>query len=78
MSDFREASAKQIHDAYLSAEKELRKVGRLLRTTEAGKYVWATEHKTAVSGLAICINKLAYDVPDYNQWRGVLDSQWRE
>jgi len=62
----RRVTAAQIRQAYLDAETSLRDVGRLLRTTDAGKYLWAVQHKTVVSGLAIVLNKLAYDVPEYD------------
>ena len=61
----RQRTATEIRAAYLEAEKALRRVGRLLRTTEAGRYMWSAKHKTAVSGLCAMIDTLAYDVPDY-------------
>ena len=61
----RQQAAREIRVAYKDAEKTLRRVGRLLRTTEAGRYMWSAEHKTAVSGLCVMLDKLAYDVPDY-------------
>ena len=63
----RQETASEIRAAYKYAEKALRRVGRLLRTTEAGRYMWSSEHKTAVSGLCVMLDKLAYDVPDYAQ-----------
>lgn len=66
----REIDAKQIKDAYSEVEDALRTVGRLLRTTEAGRFMWATDHRTAVTGLRIVVEKLKYDVPDYGQGRG--------
>ena len=61
----RQQTAQEIRAAYLDAEKALRHVGRLLRTTEAGRYLWSAKHKTAVSGLCAMVYTLAYDVPDY-------------
>jgi hypothetical protein len=61
----RHKTAGEIRAAYKDAEKALRRVGRLLRTTEAGSYLWATEHKTAVSGLCVVLTKLEQDVPYY-------------
>jgi hypothetical protein len=55
----------KIKEAYKNIEKSLREVGRLLRVTEAGKFMWSSDHKSAVTGLRIVIEKLRYDVPDY-------------
>ena len=62
----RAQDAIQIDEAYKQVEKSLAKVGRLLRTTEAGKFIWADNHKTAVSGLKAMIKQLRKTVPDYN------------
>lgn len=51
--------------AYRDAEKALREVGTLLRTTYAGQYMWSAKHKTAISGLCVCISALCDDVPHY-------------
>jgi len=61
----RQQTASEIRAAYKDAERALRRVGRLLRTTEAGRYMWSADHKTAVSGICVVLDKLAYDVPDY-------------
>lgn len=61
----RQRTAAEIKAAYLDAEIAVRRVGRLLRTTEAGRYMWSAKHKTAVSGLCVMLDTLAYDVPGY-------------
>ena len=61
----RQRTASEIRAAYKDAERALRRVGRLLRTTEAGRYMWSQHHKTAVSGICVVLDKLAYDVPNY-------------
>lgn len=55
----------KIMAAYRDAEKALREVGTLLRTTYAGQYMWSAKHKTAISGLCVCISALCDDVPHY-------------
>lgn len=55
-----------IREAYDRSEDALRHVGKLLRTTSVGQFMWATEHKTAIIGLCAMIRKLQYDVPYYN------------
>lgn len=61
----RHEDAMEIWRAYHEAEQSLRKVGTLLRTTEAGMYMWSAKHKTAISGLCVCISSLRDDVPSY-------------
>jgi hypothetical protein len=56
----------KIMAAYRNAEKSLREVGTLLRTTYAGQYMWSAKHKTAISGLCVCISALCNDVPRYD------------
>lgn len=55
----------EIKKAYKTVEGALRAVGKLLRTTEAGKYMWASDHKNAVTGLRVAIEKLRHNVPRY-------------
>jgi len=62
----RARDARQIKDAYQSVEAALSRVGRLLRTTEAGKFMWSSDHKSAVTGLKVVVAKLRWDVPDYD------------
>lgn len=54
-----------IREAYYEAERALGRVGKLLRTTQAGHRLWSSQHKTAVSGLRVVIDTLARDVPYY-------------
>jgi|1048.fasta_scaffold41150_4 hypothetical protein len=61
----RAEDAKRISEAYLEAERAVAKVGTLLRTTLAGKYMWATRHRTAISGIKATLNIMRKDVPDY-------------
>ena len=61
----RKRSAREIIEAYIEAEKYLRRVGKLLRTSRAGKYMWSAEHKTAVSGMVATIEILISAVPRY-------------
>lgn len=65
MSDVRTLDSVRIKSAYQNAERSLREVGRLLRTTHAGKALWAGPHKTAVSGMVAMIEVLERDVPEY-------------
>jgi len=55
-----------IRAAYDRADAALRQVGKLLRTTHAGEYLWSADHKTAISGLRVVVQKLRQDVPYYN------------
>lgn len=64
--DKRTEDSRQIRLAYLDVEFALRKVGKLLRTTEAGKYAWAAKHRSAVTGLKVVAEKLREDVPRYD------------
>jgi hypothetical protein len=66
MDDSRKQSSKEIRIAYSRAEKDLAYIGKLLRTTEAGKYMWSARHKSAVTGLKQIIDLLKYDVPTYD------------
>ncbi len=63
--DQRAVDADTIMASYNKVEESLRVVGKLLRTTEAGKYMWANDHKSAVTGLRIVVEKLRHDVPRY-------------
>ena len=54
-----------IRAAYDRADEALRHVGKLLRTTHAGEYLWSAEHKTAISGLRVMVQKLRQNVPHY-------------
>ena len=65
--DGRAMDARQIKEAYQSVETALSRVGKLLRTTEAGKYMWSSEHKSAVTGLKVIVTKLRRTVPDYGR-----------
>lgn len=67
MSDERAFEAREIEDAYKEVENALSSVGRLLRTRVVGSYLWAGEHKSAVTGLRILVEKLRADVPNYGQ-----------
>ena len=64
--DIRRADVIAICNAYTEVEKALRRVGKLLRTTEAGKYMWAADHRSAVTGVRVVIEKLRKDVPRYD------------
>lgn len=61
----RAEDVKRIREAYLEAERAVAKVGTLLRTTVAGEYMWATRHRTAISGIKATLNIMRRDVPDY-------------
>ncbi len=61
----RAEDAKQIKEAYLEAERAVAKVGTLLRTTQAGEYLWARRHKTAISGIKATLLIMRSHVPDY-------------
>lgn len=63
----RAIDGKEIREAYRTVEESLRAVGKLLRTTEAGHYMWASDHKSVVTGLRIVIEKLQHDVPRYGE-----------
>ena len=65
MYDTRHDDSKKIKNAYEQVERDLACVGKLLRTTEAGKYGWSSSHKSAITGLKSIIEKLRDDVPDY-------------
>ena len=67
LSSDRAVGAKAIEDAYSLIEKSLSRVGKLLRTTHAGRYLWAADHKAAVSGLKVIVKHLRNDVPNYGQ-----------
>lgn len=66
MSSIRQRDASQIIAAYGNVELALRQVGRLLRTLEAGKYMWACDHKSAATGLRIAVEALRRSVPRYD------------
>lgn len=65
--DRRQTDVEAIEKAYSEVEAALSKVGKLLRTTEAGKFMWANDHKSAVTGLRIVVEKLRADVPSYGR-----------
>jgi len=62
----RRETANQIRRAYWDAEIAVRKIGNLLRTTEAGTYMWSARHKTAISGMAAILRLISLDVPHYD------------
>ena len=62
----RAEDSRKIRLAYLEVEFALLKVGKLLRTTEAGRYAWAANHRSAVTGLKVVAEKLREDVPRYD------------
>lgn len=64
-NDQRAQDSDAIKAAYENADDALRRVGKLLRTTYAGQFMWATEHKTAISGLRVVVQRLRRDVPQY-------------
>lgn len=63
--DTRALDAEQIKAAYDEADRALQMVGKIIRTSKAGKYIWASDHKTAISGLRVVVRKLRNDVPRY-------------
>jgi hypothetical protein len=65
--DKRQADVQAIEKAYSEVEAALSNVGKLLRTTEAGKFMWASDHKSAVTGLRIVVEKLRGNVPSYGR-----------
>ena len=67
MSDIRQLESSKIINAYGDVEMALQSVGRLLRTTEAGKFMWSAEHKTAIAGLKVIVRQLRSDVPRYDE-----------
>lgn len=62
----RGAEADMIRAAYDRADDALRQVGKLLRTTHAGEFMWSSDHKTALSGLRVVVQKLRENVPYYD------------
>ena len=66
MKSQRAIDAAEICAAYESVEEGLRRVGKLLRTTEVGRYLWARDHKAAVTGLRVIVKQLRRDVPSYD------------
>jgi len=65
---FRACDARQIEEAYFNAEEALRRVGKLLLTTEAGSFAWSCEHRSIVTGMRRSVVKLRRSVPDYGQY----------
>lgn len=63
--DERVIDVHQIKQAYELSEDSLRMVGRFLRTTNAGRHMWASDHKIIVTGLRIILERLRRDLPDY-------------
>lgn len=64
--DSRANDTAEIRMAYENVEESLRNVGKLLRTTYAGKFMWSHDHRNAVTGLRAIIKKLRDDVPLYD------------
>lgn len=62
----RAEEAHRIRSAYDDVEASLRRLGKLLRTTHAGEFLWSASHKTAISGLCVVIRALHGDVPYYD------------
>ena len=56
----------KINVAYSEVEDALRHAGKLLRTTHAGEYMWASDHKTAITGLRIVMEQLRRNLPHYD------------
>ena len=67
MTDQRADDVEKIEQAYLKVETALKEVGYLLRTTEAGKYMWSSDHKAALTGLRVLVAQLRRDVPAYGR-----------
>lgn len=65
-TDTRMFDAERIKQAYENVDIGLGEVGRLLRTTQAGQYMWSAEHKTIVMGMRAMIRKLQHSVPSYD------------
>lgn len=63
----RAIDALEIMEAYRTVEESLRIAGKLLRTTYAGEFMWATDHKSTITGLRIVMEKLRDDVPSYSE-----------
>ena len=55
----------KINVAYSEVEDALRHAGKLLRTTHAGEYLWSGDHKAAITGLRIVMEKLRQNLPHY-------------
>ena len=66
----RAVDAIAIESAYEAAESSLERVLELLRTTEAGRFMWAENHKDALSGIVTIVHMLRCDVPNYGQHGG--------
>ena len=67
MKTQRSKDADRIRQAYDEAIKAVARVGYLLRTTEAGRYMWADRHKTAMSGMKATLTICKYAVPYHNE-----------
>lgn len=63
--DIRAQESLAIKKKYEDAIEALRQVGYLLRKTEAGRFIWAGNHKTAIAGLKATLRILKNDVPTY-------------
>jgi hypothetical protein len=66
MRDTRQESSAKIIQAYKNADLALAEIGRLLRTTESGKFMWSSEHKTFVSGMRVAVQAMMKEVPRYS------------
>ena len=64
--DNRREDVAEIRQAYKQAVDSVSEIGRLLRTTDSGKYMWSADHKTAISGIKVILKKLRADVPQYD------------
>ena len=64
--DNRKEDVVKIRCAYKHAVDSVSEIGRLLRTTDAGKSMWSADHKTAISGIKIILDKLRDNVPRYD------------
>jgi hypothetical protein len=61
----RAIDAKEICKAYVEAQEAIAKIGTLLRTTYAGRFLWSNRHRTAISGIKATLCIMRSDVPDY-------------
>jgi len=65
----RALDAKEICKAYVEAQEAIAKIGTLLRTTYAGRFMWSNRHRTAISGIKATLCIMRSDVPDYRPGR---------
>ena len=64
--DKRQVDVAKIKEAYSAAEDSLQRVSWLLKHTSAGKFGWARDHRSAVTGLRATLRILRDDVPLYD------------